>query len=141
MAEVIAALMDFLTGGAVALGAWAFGGLDGFVKVLIAFAVLDQVTGVAAGYVTHELSSDAGFKGIAKKMVIFGLVGVAHLMDEYVLPGNQELMRTAVCMFYIGNEGISIVENADKLGVPFPEYIREHFSKLKTRETRESESE
>lgn len=139
--ELLECGLDFITGGLIGSMGWFFGGKDGFMMVLLAFMVVDQCSGIAAGWVEHKLSSNAGFHGILKKCVMFLLVGVAHLMDKYVL-GGTEALKTAVCMFYIGNEGISIIENADKLGLPFPEYFRDHFLNMKKmNEKKENEKE
>ena len=128
--DLIGTVIDFAFGGSIGLMGWFFGGRDGFIMVLIAFSVIDQLSGVFAGWKEHKLSSSAGFTGIARKMMIFAFVGMAHLTDKYLL-GNTDTLRTAVCMFYIGNEGISILENADRLGLPFPEYFRSHFLSMR----------
>ena len=124
-------IVDFLTASTIGLLGWFFGGLDGFVKVLIAFTVIDYITGVCAAVIQKErLSSAVGFKGIAKKVVIFSLVGIAHVIDRHIL-GDTAALRTAVCLFYVGNEGISILENADRMKVPIPRYLKEkllHFT-------------
>ena len=108
---------------------WFFGGLDGFIYALIAFSVVDYITGVLAAGINHELSSEIGFKGIAKKITIFFLVGVAHVIDTQFLGhldflGNTALLRDVVIFFYVSDEGISILENADKMGIPLPEKLR-----------------
>lgn len=128
--DLIEATFDFLFGGAIGLMSWFWGGKDGFIMVLLAFSIIDQLSGLAAGWFEHELSSKRGFKGIATKLMIFSFVGMAHLSDKYLL-GNTDTLRTAVCMFYIGNEGISILENADRLGLPFPECFKSHFLSMR----------
>ena len=111
---------DFAVGASIGLFGWFFGGLDGFFKVLLTFAIIDYFSGLSvAAWVKHNISSTIGFKGITKKCLMFSFVGIAHILDKYLLGGTRAL-RTAVCLFYIGNEGISIIENADLLGVPFP---------------------
>lgn len=119
-------ISEFLFAGTVGLLGWFFGGLDGFFKVLITFAVVDQISGICAAGKKGEISSAAGFKGIARKIVMFALVGLSHIIDQHIL-GNSDALRAAVCIFYIGNEGISIIENADKLGVPIPKFLRGKF--------------
>ena len=103
--------------------------------VLLAFMVIDQFSGIAAGWVEHKLSSDAGFNGILRKCLILGFVGMAHLMDTYIFKntaiGNAEAIRSGVCIFYISNEGISIFENAERLGIPVPAFIRDRLDNLK----------
>ena len=127
--------IDFIGGSIIGLLSWFFGGRDGLIMVLIAFMVIDQCSGLAAAWIENKLSSNDGFKGILKKCVILSFVGMAHLMDKYILVntmlGNAEAARNVVCAFYIANEGISIIENADRLGIPFPAYVREHFLHLR----------
>ena len=124
--------IDFLLASFVGLLGWFFGGLDGFVKVLLTFTVIDYLSGIAVAFwIKHNLSSSRGFKGIFKKCLIFSFVGIAHILDKYML-GDTQLLRTAVCLFYIGNEGLSIIENADALGVPFPQMLRDKFKELKS---------
>ena len=118
---------DFAMGTVIGLIGWFFGGLDGFFKVLITFAIIDYFSGLSVAiWVNHNLSSSVGFKGITKKCLMFSFVGIAHLLDKYMLGGTRAL-RTAVCLFYVGNEGISIIEDADILGVPFPRILKEKF--------------
>ena len=124
--------MDFLAGGIIGVFGWFFGGLDGFVKVLLTFTVIDYLSGMAAAiFVKHNLSSAAGFKGISRKCLMFSFVGIAHVLDKYLMGDSQEL-RTTVCLFYIWNEGLSIIENAETLCVPFPQIVRDKFKELKS---------
>lgn len=123
--------LDFLFGAVIGLCGWFFGGLDGFIKVLLTFAIIDYASGIAVGlWVNHNLDSSTGFKGISKKCLMFSFVGIANILDKYML-GDSQALRTAVCLFYIGNEGLSIIENADALGVPFPKWLRDKFLRLK----------
>jgi toxin secretion/phage lysis holin len=112
-----------------ALGA-VMGGFDGFLYALIVFVVVDYVTGVMVGILNKELSSQIGFRGIFKKVVIFSLVAVAHIIDTHVI-GNGSVLRTAVIFFYLSNEGISILENAVKIGLPIPEKLKNVLEQLK----------
>lgn len=112
-----------------ALGA-VMGGFDGFLYALIVFVVVDYVTGVMVGILNKELSSQIGFRGIFKKVVIFSLVAVAHIIDTHVI-GNGSVLRTAVIFFYLSNEGISILENAVKIGLPVPEKLKSALEQLK----------
>lgn len=133
--ELIETVIDFACGGSIGLLSWFFGGRDGFLMVLLAFMVIDQLSGLAAGWKEHKLSSDTGFTGLLKKCVILAFVGMAHLMDTYILKdtmiGNTEAIRSGVCIFYIANEGISIFENAERLNIPVPAFIRDRLSNLK----------
>ena len=122
--------MDFGLASIIGLLGWFFGGLDGFLKVLIAFAVIDYISGTSLAFVDGVLSSKAGFKGILRKCVMLSFVGIAHLLDKYLL-GGTAVVRTAVILFYVGNEGISIIENADSLGIPIPQMLKDRFLRLK----------
>lgn len=96
-----------------------FGELTGLLIALVFFMVVDYVTGIIKAYDKHKLSSEIGFKGIFKKIIILCLVSVAHMIDKYVI-GTNAVVMSATTMFYIGNEGISILENAAELGIPLP---------------------
>lgn len=102
------------------------GGLDGLMKLLVVFVIVDYVTGVMKGFVEHRFSSDIGFHGIARKVCMFLVVGIANVIDHEML-GHTEVLRDAVVMFYVANEGLSITENAIALGVPFPDSLKERF--------------
>lgn len=118
-----------------ALGA-VMGGYDGFLYALIVFVVMDYVTGVMVGILNKELSSRIGFRGIFKKVVIFWLVAVAHIIDTHVI-GNGSVLRIAVIFFYLSNEGISILENATVIGLPVPGKLKEILEQI--REGKEDE--
>ena len=111
-----------------ALG-YFLGGLDGLLLALIIFVVLDYITGVMVAVVDKTLSSSVGFKGIFRKIIIFCLVGVAHIVDENVI-GTGAGLRTAVIFFYLSNEGVSILENAAFLGLPIPEKLKNILAQL-----------
>lgn len=109
-----------------ALGGWLgyfLGGCDGLLYALLAFAVIDYITGVMCAVNDHTLSSEVGFRGICRKMLIFLLVGIANVLDVQVI-GTGSVLRTAVFFFYISNEGVSLLENAAHLGLPMPEKIK-----------------
>ena len=114
-----------------ALG-WFIGGLDGFLYALIAFVVIDYITGVMCAIINRELSSAVGFKGIFRKVLIFLLVGIANIIDVQVI-GTGAVLRTAVIFFYISNEGVSLLENAGHLGLPIPEKIKTVLEQLHDR--------
>lgn len=111
---------------------WFLGGCDGLLYTLIAFAVVDYLTGIMCAIVDKKLSSAVGFKGIFKKVLIFVLVGIANILDVQVI-GNGSVLRTAVIFFYISNEGISLLENASHLGLPIPAPIRNVLQQLHDR--------
>ena len=99
------------------------GGLDGFLIALIVFVCLDYLTGVVLAIANKTLSSEVGFKGIAKKVCIFCLVGIGNLIDTQILQDGS-VIRTAIIFFYLSNEGISLVENIAALGLPIPKKLR-----------------
>ena len=76
-------------------------------------------------YTKHELSSAEGFKGIIRKIVMFLLVGIANMICINLLPPGSESIKNVVCLFYISNEGLSIIENAHALGIPFPKFLKD----------------
>lgn len=115
---------------------WFVGGMDGLLYALIAFVVVDYLTGLMAAGLEKKLSSGVGFRGIFKKVVIFCLVAVGHIIDTHVV-GNGSVLRTAVIFFYLSNEGISILENAGRMGLPIPEKLKSVLEQLK--EEREDE--
>lgn len=118
---------------AATLGAicgFIFGDLTGALTALIALIVIDYITGVLVGISKKTLSSEIGFKGICKKVLILALVGVANIIDMQVI-GSGTMIRTATIFFYLANEGISIVENAANLGLPVPKKIKEILLQIK----------
>ena len=107
------------------------GSIDAFIYTLLAFVIADYVTGVLRAGVERKLSSSVGFKGIAKKIVIFIVVGIANLCDVNLIKGDGTMIRTAIIFFYIANEGLSILENTMAIGLPVPEKLREMLEQLK----------
>lgn len=109
-----------------ALGGWLgyfLGGCDGLLYTLLAFTAIDYITGVMCAVNDHTLSSEVGFRGICRKVLIFMLVGIANILDADII-GTGSVLRTAVIFFYISNEGVSLLENAAHLGLPVPENIK-----------------
>jgi toxin secretion/phage lysis holin len=118
-----------------AVGGWLgyfLGGFDGLLYALIAFMVVDYITGVMCAVVDKTLSSAVGFKGICRKVLILALVGIAHILDANII-GDGSVLRTAVIFFYISNEGVSLLENAAHLGLPIPEKMKEILAQLHNR--------
>ena len=118
-----------------ALGGWLgyfLGGMDGLLIALLVFAVLDYITGIMCAIVDKKLSSAVGFKGICRKVLIFTLVGVGHILDTQVV-GTGSALRSAVICWYLSNEGISILENAAHLGLPVPDKLRTVLEQLHDR--------
>ena len=106
-------------GGIIAAVSGFIGGMDGIMYALIAFITIDYATGVAVAVKEKKLSSEVGFWGLVRKVCILALVGVAHYIDCYVMLSG-DVIRTVAAMYYIGNEGISILENCGNLGLPLP---------------------
>ena len=118
-----------------AVGGWLgyyLGGCDGLLLALVAFAAADYLTGVMCAVSDRKLSSNVGFKGICRKVLIFLLVGIANILDIHVI-GTGSVLRTAVIFFYISNEGVSLLENAAHLGLPVPEKIKTVLEQLHDR--------
>ncbi len=118
---------------------WFLGGADGFLYALIAFVVIDYITGVMCAISDKSLSSEVGFRGICRKVLIFILVGVGNLLDVYIL-GEAGVLRTAVIFFYLSNEGVSLLENASRLGLPIPEKLKEILQQLHDKGGKDHES-
>jgi len=114
----------------------ALGGWDMALQVLVAMVVLDYITGITLAIFEKKLSSEIGFKGLFKKMMIFALVYLSILLDQAT---NTDIVRTLTIMFYIANEGISILENAGKLGVPYPAPLKNILVVLKQKNNGEVE--
>ena len=112
-----------------AIGA-VLGGFDGFLYALIVFVVVDYITGLMAAVINKEVSSEVGFHGIVKKVVIFCLVSVGHIVDTQIICDGS-VVRTAVIFFYLSNEGISILENATRIGLPVPQKLKNVLEQLK----------
>ncbi|WP_088313030.1 phage holin family protein [Bacillus cereus] len=94
------------------------GGWDTTLKVLVIMAAIDYLTGVIAAGFNGELKSKVGFKGIAKKVVLFLLVAAATQADAIV--GTNSALREVTIFFFIGNELLSLLENAGRMGIPLP---------------------
>lgn len=113
-----------------------YGKADGLIYALLAFIILDYVTGLTVACINKNLSSEVGFKGIAKKVIILLLVAVGHILDVYILGGGA-VCRSTVIGFYLANEGISILENAGNLGIPLPKKLVLVLTQLKNDNNKE----
>ena len=123
------------------LGGWIgyyLGGCDGLLYALIAFVIGDYLTGVMCAIADKKLSSNVGFKGICRKVLIFLLVGIANIIDVQVI-GQVGILRTAVIFFYLSNEGVSLLENAGHLGLPIPEQLKTVLEQLHDRAGKDGE--
>ncbi|AEG59379.1 phage holin family protein [Desulforamulus ruminis] len=112
-----------------AITTYLYGGWTSILGVLVAFVVIDYITGLMAGAVGEGLSSAVGFKGIAKKICLFAVVAVGHLVDTAIGQGN--IIRDAAIFFYMANELISILENCGRLGLPVPKILQDAGTVLK----------
>lgn len=112
------------------------GGFDGFLYALVTFVVIDYITGFMVAVIEKKLSSEIGFRGIFKKVLIFCLVGIGHMIDLHLIQSGS-VIRTAVIFFYISNEGISIIENAALIGLPVPKKLKDILEQLKDKNEEE----
>ncbi len=124
-----------------AVGGWLgyfVGGCDGLLYALLAFVVLDYLTGIMCAISDKKLSSEVGFKGLARKVLVFVMVGIGHILDSQIL-GEAGVLRTAILFFYLSNEGLSLVENAAYLGLPIPEKLRAVLEQLHEKDRRDGD--
>lgn len=112
------------------------GGWDGFLYALLAFVVIDYITGLMCAVLDKKLSSEVGFRGIFKKVLIFSLVAIGNIVDQSVI-GDGSVIRTAVIFFYLSNEGVSILENAAHIGLPVPQKLKDILEQLHNRSDKE----
>ena len=112
-------------------GAFAFfwGGLDNLLIALIVFAAVDYATGVLAAIIKKRLNSRVGFKGIAKKVLMFLIVGIANIVDVRLIQTGSAF-RTATIIFYLANEGVSLLENSARCGLPIPKKLKDILTQL-----------
>ena len=111
---------------------YLLGGWSALIKILVAFVVIDYVTGVLAAAIRGKLNSNIGLKGIAKKVFIFVIVACGHLVDGAM--GTNNIVRDAAIYFYIANELLSILENAGEIGLPVPDMLKNAIERLKGKE-------
>ena len=124
-----------------AIGGWlgyVLGGMDGLLIALVVFITIDYITGIMCAVIDKKLSSEVGFKGIFKKVLILMLVGIANVIDVHVV-GTGSALRGATVCFYLSNEGLSILENTVHLGLPVPEKLKEVLSQLHNREEKDKQ--
>lgn len=104
------------------------GGWDMMLRVLVLFVVLDYGTGLAAAWSEKQLNSEIGARGILKKFLLFVIIALAFQLDKAI---EQEVFRNLAIWFYLANEGLSILENCGRAGVPIPAFIRAALEQLK----------
>ena len=128
------ALWGTATGAAGVASEYFFGAWNAAFEALVWAMAIDYLTGVLAAYINPQLMLDSrtGFRGICKKILILLLVSLAHFVDSAT---GQQIVCTAVTWFFLGNEGLSILENAAKAGVPIPDRFRQTLQQLSTEKT------
>lgn len=131
-------IIDSIAGAVGAVLGFMYGEVTGLFWALIAFMALDYITGVIVAVIEKRLSSEVGFRGLAKKFLILVFVAVGHIADTYILGGTPAAM-SAVMLFYIANEGISIIENAAALGLPVPKKLTSIMEQIKNKSESEEE--
>lgn len=134
MANLMKTLSAFVCG----IAGFLWGQLDGLLIALIAFICLDYITGLIVGAAQHRLNSQVSFVGLCKKALILVIVAVAHIIDTQILGGSASVFRSAACGLYIANEGMSILENAGKLGLPMPKKLRNVLEQLRDKNEEEN---
>ena len=123
MKQIVETMQYVITGIGGFVG-WFLGGVDGFLYAFLMFVVVDYLTGLMAAYIQKKISSEVGFRGICRKVAIFCLIGIAHILDAQVIQSGS-VLRTAIVFFYLSNEGISILENVTIIGLPVPQKLRD----------------
>ncbi len=126
-------IIKAISGAAGALIGFLYGEITGLFIAIIALMALDYITGIFCAVSTKTLSSEIGFKGLVKKLMILVIIAVGHLVDAYII-GTGSALMTAVILFFAANEGISILENAALLGLPVPEKLRSVLEQFKDKE-------
>lgn len=131
-------IIDSIAGAVGAVLGFMYGEVTGLFWALIAFMALDYITGVVVAIIEKRLSSEVGFRGLAKKFLILVFVAVGHIADTYILGGTPAAM-SAVMLFYIANEGISIIENAAALGLLVPKKLTSIMEQIRNKSESEEE--
>jgi toxin secretion/phage lysis holin len=128
MKEFWIVIQFFFTG----IGGWLgdfLGGWDGLLMALVVFVVMDYVTGIMCAVADRSFVGEVGFKGICRRLLIFMLVGIGNVLDVHII-GTGAVVRTAVILFYLGKEGISLLENATHIGLPVPKKLKQVLGQL-----------
>ena len=131
-------IIDSIAGAVGAVLGFMYGEVNGLFWALIAFMATDYITGVVVAAINKQLSSEVGFRGLAKKLMILVFVSLGHIADTYILGGTPAAM-SAVMLFYIANEGISIIENAAALGLPVPKKLTNIMEQIKNKSESEED--
>ena len=119
--SVISMIVTFLV--------YVLGGWDIALQSLIIVIVLDYLTGISKSYITKELNSNKGFKGIIKKLSMFCIVAVAVIIDNII--GQTGMIRTLIIYYLVANEGLSIIENLAKMDIIVPNFLKDKLEQIK----------
>ncbi|KRM88458.1 phage holin family protein [Liquorilactobacillus vini] len=117
-----------------AFAGWFWGEMNGLLNVLLIFIAIDYLTGSLYAISQKQLSSEIGFQGLTRKLLILILIGCANLLDVYLLQHGSSLKNATIC-FYLSNEGLSLLENTAKLGLPLPSKLKAVLLQLKEQPT------
>lgn len=101
---------------------YLYGGWSYLLGALLTLVAIDYLTGLGAAWVKKELNSDIGRRGIAKKVCIFLLVAIGHIVDVTL---GTSIFQSGVAFFYMSNEVVSILENVGTIGVPIPPVFKD----------------
>lgn len=132
--------MDGVIAAGAGLFAFLYGDVTPLFYAVLSFMALDYITGVIVAIINKKLSSEIGFKGLAKKLLILIFIALAHILDVNVL-GTYPVLQSAIMAFFIANEGISLIENAAKLGLPIPNKLLDVLKQLKKQGESDTEKE
>ena len=131
-------ILQWITAVLCAVFSYMYGEFDGMLKALVFCMAIDYITGLIAAYKNRELSSKIGFLGLAKKFVMLLIVALGHIIDVEIF-SEAMFMKSAVCGFYIANEGLSILENTATIGVKYPEKLLKALKQVNTDDEKEEE--
>lgn len=123
-------IIKIIIGGIGGALSWYLGDFNGLLYALIAFIIVDYITGIIVAFIQKQLSSKIGLKGLFKKITILFIIGIANLFDVYVIK-SAPILRTTIAFYYMANEGLSILENSAILGLPIPKKLKEALKQLK----------
>lgn len=132
-------IFDAIAGVVGGIVGFFFGGVTPLFLAVVAFMTVDYITGVLIAKINKNLSSEIGFKGLAKKFLILVFVALAHIIDVSVL-NSAPILQSAVTTFFIANEGLSIIENAASLGVPIPKKLIDVLEQIKAKSDDDNDS-
>lgn len=133
MAKLFNAISIFggIAGGYIA---YLLGGWDVMLKTIVLLAVADYFTGLIKGIYNKELSSEVGYKGLLKKILMFIVIAVAYEIQKFL--NHAVALREIVITFYVCNEAISLLENAAEF-IPIPDKLKEVLIQLRDSEEQE----